>query len=126
MTMLQSARRAAGSAATITLSGSRLLSMGSVAGRSPMSMCAPAVPTHCIARARLAATAAPVPGSSFDMEPAVSAKEKKTEHEKETATYWGVSPTRVVKDDGTEWKWSCFRVRVVVLLQPCREFVPIN
>jgi len=60
------------------------------------------------------------------MEPAVSAKEKKTEHEKETASYWGVSPTRVVKDDGTKWKWSCFRVRVVVLLQPCREFVPIN
>ena len=56
----------------------------------------------------------------------MSAKEKKTEHEKETASYWGVSPTLVVKDDGTEWKWSCFRVRVVVLLQPCREFVPIN
>ncbi|RLN07371.1 Alternative oxidase 1c, mitochondrial [Panicum miliaceum] len=43
------------------------------------------------------------------MEPADSAKEKKRGHEKEAASYWGVAPTRVVKDDGTEWKWSCFR-----------------
>ncbi|KAK1417844.1 hypothetical protein QVD17_26978 [Tagetes erecta] len=28
---------------------------------------------------------------------------------KEVASYWGVPPSRVVKDDGSEWKWNCFR-----------------
>lgn len=25
-------------------------------------------------------------------------------------SYWGVKPMKITKDDGTEWKWSCFRV----------------
>ncbi|KAL9372184.1 hypothetical protein Peur_034428 [Populus x canadensis] len=29
--------------------------------------------------------------------------------EKETVSYWGVPPSRVTKEDGTEWKWNCFR-----------------
>ncbi|CDJ26408.1 hypothetical protein CFC21_039778 [Triticum aestivum] len=29
--------------------------------------------------------------------------------EKEAASYWGVAPARLVKEDGTEWKWPCFR-----------------
>ncbi|OEL37216.1 Ubiquinol oxidase 1c, mitochondrial [Dichanthelium oligosanthes] len=110
MATVQSARRAAGSAA-IRLPGTRLFSIGSVAGRSPMPMRAPVVPpTPWIARARLASTAAtaPVPGS-FHSPPADGAKENKRKHEKEPASYWGVAPTRVIKDDGTEWKWSCFR-----------------
>jgi hypothetical protein len=37
---------------------------------------------------------------------------KKEESEKEAASYWGVAPTRLVKEDGTVWKWSCFRVRM--------------
>ncbi|XP_042508960.1 ubiquinol oxidase 2, mitochondrial-like [Macadamia integrifolia] len=24
-------------------------------------------------------------------------------------SYWGISPSKVTKEDGTEWKWSCFR-----------------
>ncbi|XP_076887721.1 ubiquinol oxidase 2, mitochondrial-like [Bidens hawaiensis] len=28
---------------------------------------------------------------------------------KEIASYWGVPPSRVTKEDGTEWKWNCFR-----------------
>ncbi|GKD31131.1 ubiquinol oxidase 2, mitochondrial-like protein, partial [Tanacetum coccineum] len=28
---------------------------------------------------------------------------------KEVASYWGVPPSRVTKEDGTEWKWNCFR-----------------
>ncbi|KAJ6373638.1 hypothetical protein OIU78_029339 [Salix suchowensis] len=31
------------------------------------------------------------------------------EEKKEIASYWGVPPTRVTKEDGTEWKWNCFR-----------------
>ncbi|KAJ4811484.1 Ubiquinol oxidase [Rhynchospora pubera] len=28
---------------------------------------------------------------------------------KEVSTYWGIPTTKLVKEDGTEWKWSCFR-----------------
>ncbi|CAN6247546.1 unnamed protein product [Urochloa humidicola] len=119
MTVMQLARRATGSAA-MTLSRTRLFSMGLVASHAtltptstPMSVRAPVLPTPRIARSRLASTAAtaPVPESSFNMAPSDdSAKEDKRQRKKkEPASYWGVAPTRVVKDDGTEWKWSCFR-----------------
>lgn len=32
--------------------------------------------------------------------------------EKGVVSYWGVSPSKVSKEDGTEWKWSCFRVLI--------------
>ncbi|KAM0070414.1 putative ubiquinol oxidase (non-electrogenic) [Helianthus debilis subsp. tardiflorus] len=28
---------------------------------------------------------------------------------KEVASYWGVPPSRLTKEDGSEWKWNCFR-----------------
>lgn len=28
---------------------------------------------------------------------------------KEITSYWGIPPSRLVKEDGTEWKWSCFK-----------------
>ncbi|KAM7259056.1 hypothetical protein ACFE04_014797 [Oxalis oulophora] len=28
---------------------------------------------------------------------------------KEIMSYWGVTPSKIVKEDGTEWKWTCFR-----------------
>lgn len=31
------------------------------------------------------------------------------EEEKAVASYWGVEAPKIVKEDGTEWKWSCFR-----------------
>ncbi|CAO2045654.1 unnamed protein product [Urochloa humidicola] len=115
MAIVQLTRRAVGSAA-MTLPGTRLFSTGSVANRAATptltSVRAPVLPTPWIARARLASTAAtaPVPGSSFNVASSDdSAKENKREREKEPASYWGVAPTRFVKDDGTEWKWSCFR-----------------
>ncbi|PON94660.1 Alternative oxidase [Trema orientale] len=29
--------------------------------------------------------------------------------EKGVVSYWGVPPSRVTKEDGSEWKWTCFR-----------------
>ncbi|KAG2316075.1 hypothetical protein Bca4012_066915 [Brassica carinata] len=31
------------------------------------------------------------------------------EGEKGIASYWGVEPSKITKEDGTEWKWNCFR-----------------
>ena len=45
---------------------------------------------------------------------------KKTEDESSTggnkgiASYWGVEPNKITKEDGTEWKWNCFRVRFYI------------
>jgi hypothetical protein len=39
---------------------------------------------------------------------AENAKEKK-----EIASYWGVPSGKVVKKDGTEWRWTCFRVKTL-------------
>ncbi|KAJ1282553.1 hypothetical protein BS78_03G061300 [Paspalum vaginatum] len=103
MAMIQSARRAAGTAALTT----RLFSMGPIASHSTaLSAAGPA---------RMASTTAaavePVQGGSFNVAPPASDKEeKKKEHEKAAAaSYWGVAPTRVFKEDGTQWQWSCFR-----------------
>lgn len=30
--------------------------------------------------------------------------------EKAVASYWGVAPAKHLKEDGTEWKWNCFKV----------------
>ncbi|CAI9095042.1 OLC1v1030899C2 [Oldenlandia corymbosa var. corymbosa] len=29
--------------------------------------------------------------------------------EKTIVSYWGIQPPKVIKEDGTEWKWNCFR-----------------
>nr|TKR79145.1 hypothetical protein D5086_0000274840 [Populus alba] len=33
----------------------------------------------------------------------------KAEEKHAIVSYWGVPPSRVTKEDGTEWKWNCFR-----------------
>lgn len=33
--------------------------------------------------------------------------------EKAIASYWGVEPSKVTKGDGTEWRWTCFRVTCI-------------
>lgn len=30
--------------------------------------------------------------------------------DKEIVSYWGLDPTKVSKEDGSPWKWTCFRV----------------
>lgn len=104
--VVQSARRAAGSSAALTLFGTtatrRFFPMGSVAG-SRLAMSA-----SCACSASTAAA-----GSLGDVAPPAAGDKKP---EKEAASYWGVAPTRLVKEDGTEWKWSCFRVRAIVML----------
>lgn len=33
------------------------------------------------------------------------------------SSYWGIEQSKkLVREDGTEWKWSCFRVRALCLL----------
>lgn len=34
--------------------------------------------------------------------------------EKGIMSYWGIQPSKITKQDGTEWKWNCFRVCIIV------------
>jgi ubiquinol oxidase len=46
-------------------------------------------------------------------EAAAKAEAKKADAEKEVVvnSYWGIEQSKkLVREDGTEWKWSCFRV----------------
>ncbi|KAE8726204.1 Ubiquinol oxidase 1 [Hibiscus syriacus] len=36
-------------------------------------------------------------------------KEKQAKDAKGIVSYWGLEPTRVSKEDGAPWKWTCFR-----------------
>lgn len=33
--------------------------------------------------------------------------------DKSFISYWGVLPKKLTKEDGTEWKWNCFRVSLL-------------
>ena len=33
----------------------------------------------------------------------------KSQNDKMIASYWGVAPAKVTKEDGSAWKWNCFR-----------------
>ncbi|CAM0904635.1 unnamed protein product [Alopecurus aequalis] len=109
MNMAQSARRVARSAAMAHL-GTRFLRSSAALGIGPVST-ARAAAMGALEMwkggTRLASTAATPASGRLTTSPASSSKNKK--EEKEAASYWGVAPTRLVKEDGTEWKWSCFR-----------------
>lgn len=52
--------------------------------------------------------------SSSSHQSAVGGGENK--NEKGVMSYWGIQPSKIVKEDGTEWKWNCFRVRISLFL----------
>jgi ubiquinol oxidase len=63
---------------------------------------------------RMASTAAeaasakqPGHGGTEKQEEAAGGQSKKA-----IVSYWGIETPKLVKEDGTEWKWPCFRVSV--------------
>ncbi|XP_010918053.2 ubiquinol oxidase 2, mitochondrial [Elaeis guineensis] len=64
--------------------------------------------------ARMASTTAATPavGGAEEESKSATPKEASTAHPSERkaiASYWGIDSNKLVKEDGTEWKWSCFR-----------------
>lgn len=41
--------------------------------------------------------------------PGVAGSDGASQGEKAIASYWGVESPKVIKGDGTEWRWTCFR-----------------
>ncbi|KAL6843784.1 hypothetical protein ACP4OV_026355 [Aristida adscensionis] len=62
---------------------------------------------------RLASTASAAPAGSEAKEAAAAAKAAKEGGEKKAVainSYWGIEQTsKLMREDGTEWKWTCFR-----------------
>jgi ubiquinol oxidase len=32
------------------------------------------------------------------------------------SSYWGIARPKILKEDGTEWPWNCFMVRILILI----------
>jgi ubiquinol oxidase len=46
-------------------------------------------------------------------EEAVTTEQSNTKNA--VASYWGVQPRKLVREDGTEWPWFCFTVRTALV-----------
>ncbi|KAJ0989880.1 hypothetical protein J5N97_008236 [Dioscorea zingiberensis] len=56
------------------------------------------------------ASASSVAGDELDKKgPAASGSDGSRKDDKGFAGYWGVSTAKIMKPDGTEWKWACFK-----------------
>ncbi|KAG1355425.1 hypothetical protein COCNU_07G015370 [Cocos nucifera] len=67
--------------------------------------------------ARMASTTAATPavGAAEEEFKSAAPKEASTappSERKAIASYWGIDSNKLVKKDGTEWKWTCFREAV--------------
>lgn len=51
-------------------------------------------------------------------------EKKKNENEKSVveSSYWGISRPKVMREDGTEWPWNCFMVRILIDNEGLIEF----
>ncbi|CAN6240761.1 unnamed protein product [Urochloa humidicola] len=82
---------------------------GFTAARGAMPVAARILP------ARMASTAAEAAREDAGAKPHGAGAEKKQEEEaggqskKAIISYWGIDPPKLVKADGTEWKWNSFR-----------------
>lgn len=59
--------------------------------------------------------------SQAEMPPTGETEAKSTEKEESSRTknnkvmssYWGISRPKITREDGTEWPWNCFMVRIL-------------
>ncbi|XP_020154303.1 ubiquinol oxidase 1b, mitochondrial [Aegilops tauschii subsp. strangulata] len=61
--------------------------------------------------ARMASTEAAAPHAKQEDDAASpqAAATPEQQNKKPVVSYWGIEPRKLVKDDGTEWPWFCFR-----------------
>jgi len=87
--------------------GRRLLSSSAAAGRSPVVW--NGLRLGAFRLASTASSAAEIKDDAPAKGAAAAASSAGKTEEKVVASYWGVAPTKLVKEDGTEWKWHCFK-----------------
>lgn len=40
---------------------------------------------------------------------------KKSDGSVVVSSYWGISRPKITREDGTEWPWNCFMVRILII-----------
>jgi ubiquinol oxidase len=66
----------------------------------------PARMSSTAAEAAKESAATEQPGGSADKPKPAGGQDSK----KGIVSYWGIEPRKLMKEDGTEWRWFCFRV----------------
>nr|XP_010911355.2 ubiquinol oxidase 1a, mitochondrial [Elaeis guineensis] len=80
---------------------------------SPATAKSPVAALFRLFPARMASTTAAKPAVGGEEEsepskPAAESSDASPSERKAIASYWDINPNKIVKEDGTEWKWSCF------------------
>jgi ubiquinol oxidase len=79
-----------------------------LAARGVMPAAARILPARMSSTVAEAAKEAAAPQQRQKPEAAAAAPEG--QDKKAVVSYWGIEPRKLVKEDGTEWRWFCFRV----------------
>ncbi|CAL9182145.1 unnamed protein product [Musa hybrid cultivar] len=101
-------RRVAAAAALRQL-GPRLFSTAAISRSAAGGTWEPTLGVSPLALSRFLSTAASIGGEGADERAGAIASASTKREEKALASYWGVAPPRLFKEDGTEWRWTCFK-----------------
>ncbi|RRT49974.1 hypothetical protein B296_00041521 [Ensete ventricosum] len=90
--------------------GPRLFSDAAISHSAAGGAWKPTLGGSPLALSRFLSAAASIGGEGADERTSGIAPTSTKREEKALASYWGVAPPRLFKQDGTEWRWTCFKV----------------
>ncbi|CAL9091461.1 unnamed protein product [Musa acuminata var. zebrina] len=96
-------------AAALRQLGPRLFSTAAISRSAAGGTWEPTLGVSPLALSRFLGTAASIGGEGADERTGAIASASTKREEKALASYWGVAPPRLFKEDGTEWRWTCFK-----------------
>ncbi|THU48788.1 hypothetical protein C4D60_Mb06t02700 [Musa balbisiana] len=96
-------------AAALRQLGPRLFSTAAISRSAAGGTWEPTLGVSPLALSRFLSTAASIGGEGADERAGAIASASTKREEKALASYWGVAPPRLFKEDGTEWRWTCFK-----------------
>ncbi|URE09981.1 Ubiquinol oxidase [Musa troglodytarum] len=100
-------------AAALRQLGPRLFSTAAISRSAAGGPWEPTLGVSPLALSRFLSTAASIGGEGADERAGAIASASTKREEKALASYWGVAPPRLFNEDGTEWRWTCFKRRHV-------------
>ncbi|CAL9761830.1 unnamed protein product [Musa acuminata subsp. burmannicoides] len=96
-------------AAALRQLGPRLFSTAAISRSAAGGTWEPTLGVSPLALSRFLSTAASIGGEGADERAGAIASASTKREEKALASYWGVAPPRLFKEDGTDWPWTCFK-----------------
>ncbi|CAL9117439.1 unnamed protein product [Musa textilis] len=96
-------------AAALRQLGPRLFSTAAISRSAAGGTREPTLGVSPLALSKFLSTAASIGGEGADERAGAIASASTKREEKALASYWGVAPRRLFNEDGTEWRWTCFK-----------------